>query len=97
MIRFSSNLEENDRKKSKQNIGMHIIPALHNKIIKSIEDICDISTKCNYIRITKYKAIILILEKFEEIHMDFWGPHNSPSILKKSYISLLLNEYTQKL
>lgn len=88
-------LEADDGKRSEPNIDTNITSALLNKIMKSIEDIYDTYIKSKYTKIVKHKAMIPKVQKLEVIHADFWGPHNPPSILGKSYISLLLNKYTQ--
>lgn len=75
---------------------MHIIPTptLLNKIIESIEDFCDTCIESKHTRIIKYKAMTPIIQKLEKIHANFWGLHNPSSILRKSYIGLLLDKYT---
>lgn len=95
---FSSDLEADDGKRSNPDIDMHITPTptLPNKIIKSIEDLCDMCIKSKYTRIIKHNAMILTVQKLEKIYANFWGPYYPPSISGKNYVSLLLDEYTQK-
>lgn len=76
---------------------MYITSTQLNKIIDSIQDLYDQYIKDQYIKIIKYKAITLIVPKLEEIYTNFWGLYNSPFILKKSCICLLIDHYTQKL
>ena len=34
--------------------------------------------------------------KLEEIHADLWGPHDLPSLSGRTYVGLLLDEFTRK-
>lgn len=58
---FSSNLEPDDKERSKLDVNMHIISALFNKIIKSIENFCNIYINNKHARIIKYKAMTPIV------------------------------------
>lgn len=58
---FSLDLEIDDRKKSESDENMHITLISLNKIIKSIEDPCDMYIKSKYIKIVKHKAMISIV------------------------------------
>lgn len=42
------------------------------------------------------KSITVTTEKLEEVHADFWGPHNPPSQWGSTYGTILMCEYTKK-
>lgn len=67
--------------------------ASFNKILESIKDLSDTCIKIKYIKIIKHKAMTLIVQKSEDIYIDFLNPYNPPSIIRKRYISFLLDEY----
>lgn len=68
---FSSNSEANDEERSKLNVNTHITPASLNKIIKNIEDFCDMYSESKHTKIIKYKAMTPIVQKLEEIYVNF--------------------------
>ena len=68
-------------------------PAPLNKIMESIEDLCDTCIESKHIRIIKHKAMTATVRTLEEIYADLWGPHDPSSISGKSYVGLLLDEY----
>lgn len=72
---------------------MHITPIGLNKIMEIIENFCDIYIKSKHKRIIKYKTMSFIVQKLEEIYANFLSSHDLSSILRKSYISLLLDKY----
>lgn len=74
---FSSNSEADNEKRYEPNVDMYITLAPLNKIITIIKDFCNTCIKSKHIRIVKYKAMSLIVPKLEEIHINFWGPHDS--------------------
>lgn len=49
---------------------MHITLVQLNQIIKNIEDLDNTYIKSKYIRIVKHKAMILIVQKLEEIYAN---------------------------
>lgn len=81
-----SDSETNNREKNESYINIYITLTLLNKIIESIEDFYNTYNKSKYIRIIKYKRMILIVQKFEEIYTNFWGLHDSPFISKKAIL-----------
>lgn len=92
---YSTNSKADDEEKSEPDINMHItpIPALLNKIMESIKNLCNMCIKSKHIKIIKYKVIIPILRKLKEIHANLWSLHDPPFISEKSYIDLLLDKY----
>lgn len=67
-----------------------------NKTIKTMENLSNIYIKNKHTRIIKHKEMTLTVQKLEEIHANLWGSYDPLSILKKSYVGLLLVEYMQK-
>lgn len=37
-----------------------------------------------------------IIRKFQEIYADLWKPHDPPLLLERTYVGLLLDEFTWK-
>lgn len=64
--------------------------------MKCIEYLCDICIESKHISIIKHKAITLTVRRLEEIYVNLWDLYNLSSILRKIYVGLLLDKYTQK-
>lgn len=97
IIRFSSNSKTDNKQRNKPDIDTQITPTLLNKIMEIIKNLYNTCIKSKYTKIIKYQTMISTVQKFEKIHANLWGPNNLPSILRKSYVSLLLNKYIRKL
>ncbi len=42
------------------------------------------------------KSMIPIIEKFEEVHANLWGPHDPPSQFGNTYTAILICEHMRK-
>ena len=62
----------------------------------SIEQLCDPCIENKHTKIVRHKRMIPTTRKLQKIHADLWGPHNLPSLSRKTYVGLLLDEFTQK-
>lgn len=89
--------EKNNGEKSELNINTHITLVLLKKTMESIQSLYNIYIKSKYIKIITYKIITQIVLKFEKIYANLWDLYYLLYILTKSYISLLLDIYIQKL
>ena len=61
-----------------------------------VEQLCDLCIESKHIKIVKHKKITPTNPKLQEIYPDFWGLYNPPSLSEKTYVALLLDEYTCK-
>lgn len=64
-----------------------------NNLIKKL---CDPCIESKYTKIVKYKKMTPMTQKLKEIHADLWIPQNPSSLSERTYISLLLNKFTNK-
>ena len=71
-----------------------------NKAIKhnlgDVEKLCETCIKSKHTRIVKSKKMTLTTRRLQEVHADLWGPYKPAFISGKSYVTLLLNEFTRK-
>lgn len=58
-----------------------------------IEELCNPCMESKYIKISKYKKMTLTIHKLQEIYTDLWGLHNLFSLLEKTYIVVILDEF----
>lgn len=49
-----------------------------------------------YTKTIRYKKMILTTCKLQEIHINLWGLYNISLLLRKTYIDLVLDEFTYK-
>ncbi len=75
------------------------IAAIH-QIIKNantINKLCTpfIASKSIWV-VRRNKSMTTIINKLEEVHADFWDPHNSPSQSKSIYVVILMCKYIRK-
>lgn len=62
----------------------------------NIKQLYNFYIKTNYIKIIRYKKMIVIICKFQKIYTNLLGLYNLLLLLKKTYIILLFNEFTYK-
>ena len=62
-----------------------------------IERLFDLCIESKYTKIVRYKKMILITWKLQEIYTDLWRPNDLFLLLKKTYIGLLLDKFIQNL
>ena len=72
---------------------MTIINNLDNSEIEKLYDPC---IESKYIKISRHKKMTLTTRKLDEIHADLWGPYDPLLLSGKTYVGLLLDEFTQK-
>ena len=67
----------------------------HN--LGDVEELYETCIESKHTRIVKSKKKTPTTKKLQEVHADLWGPHKPASISGKSYVALLLDEFTRKL
>lgn len=73
-----------------------ITPSLLNETSEATERLCDTCIESKHTRIIRHKKMTLTIRKLQELHADLWGPHDPPSISRKSYVGLHFDEFTRK-
>lgn len=75
---------------------------LLNKVINTITDpnsvqqLWNSCIKSKHTKIVRHKKMTPTICKLKEIHGDLWGLHDPPLMSRRSYIGLLLDEFTRK-
>lgn len=62
----------------------------------SVEQLCNPCIESKHIKIVRHKRMTPTTRKLQEIHADLWGLHDPPSLSKRTYVGLLLDEFTRK-
>lgn len=105
---FSSDSEVDDKDKNSEPSlfgNTPPVPAtmLLNKVTStgtnlnhSVEQLCDPCIESKYTKIVRYKKMTPTTRKLKEIYADLWGPHDPPLLSRKTFVGLLLDEFTSK-